>query len=81
MQFLEKTYKVAEHCFCVNAKEDFPFWPMMKECYGPFETIGNDNNPLFTITIDCSAIDDKKKTLIYSNQDDVKDGFISFSVF
>ena len=81
MQFLEKTYKVAEHYFCVNAKEDFPFWPMMKECYGPFETIGNDNNPLFTITIDCSAIDDKKKTLIYSNQDDVKDEFISFSVF
>lgn len=77
---MEKIYKVAEHYFCVKAKDDFPFWLKMTSRYGPFEVNICPSAPLFSITIK-ESVDCEDKTLIYSNRDDAKDNFITYSVF
>lgn len=78
---MKKTYKVAGHFFSIEAKNGFPFWSIMKECYGVFEASNEEVNPRFVLTIDDSPIYCKEKRLIFSNEQDLKDGFISFSIF
>ena len=78
---MTKTYKVAEHCFCIEAEDDFLFWNNMDECYGPFETSLKECSKCFTLKLDNSFVLSKDKTQVYTNQNDVKEGFIIFSVF
>ena len=78
---MTKTYKVAEHCFSIEAGEDFTLWPMMKECYGPFEVHNSDSDNRFSLAVDDYDVNHDQMKLIYSNMENVKDGFITFSIF
>ena len=78
---MTKTYRVAEHCFSIEAGEDFTLWPMMKECYGPFEVHNSDSDNRFSLAVDDYDVNHDQMKLIYSNMENVKDGFITFSIF
>ena len=78
---MKKTYKVAEHCFSIEAEKDFPLWPKMEECYGPFEVHNRDSDNRFTIIVGEYAANRDEMQLVYSNMENVKDGFITFSIF
>ena len=78
---MKKTYKVAEHCFSIEAEKDFPLWSKMEECYGPFEVHNRDSDNRFTIIVGEYAANRDEMQLVYSNMENVKDGFIAFSIF
>lgn len=78
---MKKTYKVAEHCFSIEAEKDFPLWPKMEECYGPFEVHNSNSDNRFTIIVGDYTANRDEMQLVYSNMENVKDGFIAFSIF
>ena len=78
---MKKTYKVAEHCFNIEAGEEFPLWSKMEECYGPFEVHNSDCDNRFTLNVSDYAVNCDQMQLVYSNMENVKDGFITFSIF
>ena len=78
---MKKAYRVAKHCFSIDAGENFPLWPKMEECYGPFEVHNSDSNNRFTITVGDYTANRDEMQLVYSNMENVKDGFITFSIF
>lgn len=75
-----KLYQVAEHTFSIEANEDFPFWSIMEERYGPFEVSDIDTKYLFHIVID-EQINCDEKVLLYTNQGNTNDEFVTFSVY
>lgn len=77
---MKKTYKVAEHSFSIEAEKDFPFWTLMEECYGPFETDDTETSCLFKMLVD-ESVCCENKTLIYSNADEESEGFVVYSVY
>lgn len=79
---MTKIYKVAEHAFSIEAKDNFPLWPMMSESYVPFEVTDIDLSELrFTLIVDDTLNYDGVKELLYSNAGNLKDGFLAVSVY
>ena len=78
---MTKTYRVAEHCFSIEAGDDSSLWSIMEGCYGPFEIHNNDSDNRFSLVVDDYDVNHDGMKLIYSNMENVKDGFITFSIF
>lgn len=72
-------YKVARHMFSVVQDESSFLWDAMRESYGPFEC--HDEGELrFSLTVS-DSLEISQKTLVYSNRNDVEDGFLILDVF
>ena len=63
---MKKTYKVAEHCFSIEAGEEFPLWSKMEECYGPFEVHISDCDNRFALNVGDYAVNCDQMQLVYS---------------
>ena len=76
-----RTYRVAGHDFAIDFGVDFPFLKEVEMRYGPFELYEQSAELLFDVAISDTEIDCGESSPVYTNQDDVKEGFITFSVF
>lgn len=72
-------YKVARHLFSVEQDEKSFLWEMMTESYGPFEC-EDDGESRFSLVV-CDAVDVTQKTVVYSNRNDVEEGFLILDVY
>lgn len=77
---MKKFYKVAEHIFSIEAKDDFNLWPYMEENYSPFEVYSNDTRCIFKVLISEKDSGERGR-FIFANTDERKNGFVTFSVF
>lgn len=74
-----RTYKVAGHLFRIEAADDCPLWDKSVSSYGVFET-SETGHSIFTLTLsDGFELQDPHE--IYSNKEDVEDGFMTLTVF
>lgn len=69
------------HCFTIEGDSALPVWPLMTNSYGPFEISQTDTECCFELTISDKQSADDEKVLVYSNQNDVEEGFIAISIF
>ena len=74
------TYKVAGHLFSIEAEDESFLWPLMEECYGPF--IADDSEErCFSLSVCGPAELPSDAVSVYSNREDVEEGFIALDVF
>lgn len=69
------------HCFTIEGDSALPVWPLMTNSYGPFEISQTDTACCFELMISDKQSADDEKVLVYSNQNDVEEGFIAISIF
>lgn len=72
-------YKVARHLFSIEQDESSFLWGMMKESYGPFEC-DEDGDRRFSLVVN-DTVEITGKTPVYSNRNDVEEGFMILDVF
>jgi len=76
-----QTYKVAEHLFSIEMPQEVFLWEKMEASYGPFEVSpDNDEDSIFSLTL-CDEVVAEGASLVYSNKEDVEEGFITIEVY
>ena len=76
-----RTYRVAGHLFSIEMPRDSFLWDRMKMSYGPFEVVSQENEDcIFSLSV-CGQTVAEGASLVYSNKEDVEEGFISMEVF
>lgn len=76
-----RTYKVADHLFSIEMPQDSFLWDRMKMSYGPFEVVSQENEDCIFSLLVCDETVAEGASLVYSNKEDVEEGFISIEVF
>ena len=76
-----QSYKVAGHVFSVEIQQDSFLWEKMKTPSGPFEICPEtDSECIFSVTV-CDEVIAGNASLVYSNKEDVEEGFIIIDVY
>ena len=76
-----RTYKVADHLFSIEMPQDSFLWDRMKMSYGPFEVVSQENEDCIFSLLVCDETVAEGASLVYSNKEDVEEGFIAIEVF
>lgn len=76
-----QAYKVGGHLFFIELPEGSFLWEKMKQSYGPFEICPEDqNDSIFSLEL-CDEVEVGDAVLVYSNKDNVEEGFVTIEVF
>lgn len=77
---MTRYYKVAGHRFTIDAQEDSFLWPMMEECYSPFEISGSDGSEtVFALSLK-DNVDLNGAVQVFSDEDSHQEGFMTLRV-